>query len=260
MDSLNSKKFASIVAVSSLFLFVPVYKDFLVIKNRLFLISIESARAIVLLIVIAGVFCLFRLKRDDIFSTLMRIAFIAAFALDIAIIFSRPPEDLSGVFLSILLLFLGFLVPFKDRRFNITVLLVYSIALLAAVLFYKKIDSIAKFNIMAAVIGVYAIGAWMSLTQLRSSKTVEPSQLHEEKISVCYHELVQSKVNELPLTEREKEVACHMLLGESRSETADRMSISEETIKKHAAHIYEKMDVSSKSEFFDAVLGKDRER
>lgn len=55
------------------------------------------------------------------------------------------------------------------------------------------------------------------------------------------------------LSPREWEVSCLMVKGLSRSEIADSLSISKNTLKRHIANIYHKMGVSNEMQFFAAL-------
>ena len=55
------------------------------------------------------------------------------------------------------------------------------------------------------------------------------------------------------LSPREWEVVCLLMRGTSRADIADELSISVNTLKRHIANIYRKMDVSSEMQFFAAV-------
>ena len=50
------------------------------------------------------------------------------------------------------------------------------------------------------------------------------------------------------LTAREREVLGFLLENKKRKEIADELFVTENTIKKHTTHIYEKLGVSSRSE------------
>jgi len=244
------------LVVCLFFLILPVYKDFLIIRYPLLLISIELARIALASLAVAAWLCLYGKKRDTLFALLLKIGFVASLALDILVIYSRAPEDLNGLFISLLLLLAGYLVPFMDRLFKSTVLIAYSVVLAATILFHKDTELIAKNNIIFAMIGIDAIGIRILLNPQKLPERKEGDISREAPASESFSAFVRSKVSGLPLSGREKEVVCHTLMGETRSEIADKMSLSNETIKKHSANIFTKLKVSSKSELFDAILGE----
>ena len=58
------------------------------------------------------------------------------------------------------------------------------------------------------------------------------------------------------LTEREGEVMYLICVGRSKGYIAENLSISENTVRSHARHLYAKLDVHSKQELLDLVVGK----
>ena len=62
------------------------------------------------------------------------------------------------------------------------------------------------------------------------------------------------RMEQFALTRRQKEIALFILRGFSNREIADRLFISEQTVKDHLHGIYEKVDVRSRSEFIVKVL------
>jgi DNA-binding CsgD family transcriptional regulator len=59
---------------------------------------------------------------------------------------------------------------------------------------------------------------------------------------------VQQRINDQRLTEREKEVLDQLAQGLLYKEIAAKAGISIETVRKHARHIYEKLQVNSRVE------------
>ena len=59
---------------------------------------------------------------------------------------------------------------------------------------------------------------------------------------------VQALRSDRPLTEREREVMCHVIAGELNKQIGGRLGIVEKTIKVHRARVMEKMGVSSVAE------------
>lgn len=56
-----------------------------------------------------------------------------------------------------------------------------------------------------------------------------------------------------PLTERELEVLCHVALGRSNQEIANRLCIGVETVRSHLKQIYQKLSVSNRTEAIHAA-------
>lgn len=54
-------------------------------------------------------------------------------------------------------------------------------------------------------------------------------------------------------TPREWEIVCLLMQGLSRTEIADKLNISKNTLKRHVANIYAKIDVSNMRQFFSAL-------
>ena len=249
------RQFTVVLTLGAVFLALPVYKDFLVIGTDWLLYFIEAARAALFLLVMASLFFLYKAKREDLFALLVKFILVAALSLDLVVVYSRPSEDMNGLFISVLFILTGYILPFADSSFSVSVLVSYSLALSAMVLVRKESGSFAKSDILLAVAGINAIGLW--LLSRRRSAPAKAQELPSPKLqpNQSYAELIKSSVDTLPLSDREKEVACHILAGESRALIANRMTVSEETIKKHTANIYSKMGVSSKAELFEMVLG-----
>ncbi len=63
----------------------------------------------------------------------------------------------------------------------------------------------------------------------------------------------EESVRPYGLTKREVEVARLLLLGCTNRQIAEELFIAETTVKKHATHIYEKMQVTGKKEFRDKI-------
>lgn len=73
-----------------------------------------------------------------------------------------------------------------------------------------------------------------------------------------FHGQVQERINDERLSDREKQVLDLLAQGSLYKEIAARMDISIETVRKHARHIYEKLQVNSRMEAVRKVYPKDR--
>lgn len=68
----------------------------------------------------------------------------------------------------------------------------------------------------------------------------------------------QQKVlpDELPLTDREKDIASNLVQGLTYSEIAENLGISPNTVRNHVANIYKKLSVRSKVELMGVIRGE----
>lgn len=65
---------------------------------------------------------------------------------------------------------------------------------------------------------------------------------------------IKLNLQEFHLTNKEKEVAYLWLEGYSRSEIAQMLTISQETVRFHVKNIYEKVEVNNQVEFVKKVI------
>jgi len=63
------------------------------------------------------------------------------------------------------------------------------------------------------------------------------------------------RVEQLPISKREKEVVNLVLAGKNRSDIAEALFISDETVKQHLTNIYRKLEIRGKSGLFSLVYG-----
>ena len=71
-----------------------------------------------------------------------------------------------------------------------------------------------------------------------------------ETLSIV-EEFLQSANPREPLTDREREVLGYILENEKRKIIAEKMCISENTVKTHTTHIFEKLGISDRAELFE---------
>ncbi len=74
----------------------------------------------------------------------------------------------------------------------------------------------------------------------------------EEKVSLLLTRLPKGE----SLTQREKEILVALIENKKRREIAEELSISENTVKTHTAHVYDKLGVKGKDELSDILNGK----
>ena len=77
-----------------------------------------------------------------------------------------------------------------------------------------------------------------------STVVVVDSMSVAEKMQIIFSRLAEDKM----LTAKEIEVVEKILGGKSRKEIADELHISENTVKTHLKHIYEKLGIANKQE------------
>ena len=147
----------------------PAYKDSLVVESHTLFILLMVSRVLLVLLLLSAIGTLYLLKREDIFHFQLRIGFVALFILDAAVFFLREPDDLANVFISILLVLLGYLVPL-ERSLKLATLLPYSVALVIEVAFYKELDFFTQGSI-ALVIGVENL---VGLLSMRKDPVIAP--------------------------------------------------------------------------------------
>ena len=135
------------------------------------------------------------------------------------------------------------------------------------VLLFVHIQSIAgqQQRMMAMVetilLGIPAIlflYLYMRLQQSLSDKQPnEKAEICENNTTAqsaitCYEDLGEV-VKGFGLSEREAEVAWLLYRGYTNRQIAEELFIAESTVKKHASHIYEKMQVSGRKEFKERI-------
>ena len=75
---------------------------------------------------------------------------------------------------------------------------------------------------------------------------------NEEKVALLLTRLPKGE----SLTQREKEILIALIENKKRREIAEELSISENTVKTHTAHVYDKLGVKGKEELSDILNGK----
>ena len=75
---------------------------------------------------------------------------------------------------------------------------------------------------------------------------------NEEKVALLLTRLPKGE----SLTQREKEILIALIENKKRREIAEELSISENTVKTHTAHVYDKLGVKGKDELSDILNGK----
>lgn len=249
-----------------------IYNDIIYIQNKPLLVTIEVLRILLAIPIVMAILVYFSEKRLQRFEFYAKLSLISVYAFDIIIALTRPRDSAGGFFFSIGLLLLGYFLPLENKKFRNKVALTYSVILAILILVVKTSHLPTELVILAMLACINAIGIALPSMKVPPLKTAEVILEHEaepageaesaaeaearsEKANFDYLSQLKAKIEDLPLTDREKEVTYHILQGKSRSEIAATLYLSEETIKKHTANIYTKLDISSHSELFKAVLG-----
>lgn len=87
------------------------------------------------------------------------------------------------------------------------------------------------------------------LVEEKSTVVIVDSMTVAEKMKMVFAQLPEDKM----LTAKEVEVIEKMLDGKTRKEIADELNISENTVKTHLKHIYEKLEISNKQELLNLI-------
>jgi NarL family two-component system response regulator LiaR len=106
------------------------------------------------------------------------------------------------------------------------------------------------FEIYAGAIAVIftSLGIWLSL---RLSKPKIKTVIIEKQVRIHSSESFVINEDELKrtgLSKRELEVLEFMAVGLSNREIADKLFVSENTVKTHASHLFEKLDVKRRTQ------------
>lgn len=82
-------------------------------------------------------------------------------------------------------------------------------------------------------------------TVARGESVIHPSMTRK---LLAFHQQKQTQQEDMTLTEREKEVLLCLVEGLSNKEIADRLFISDKTVKIHVSKIFKKLNVKSRSQ------------
>lgn len=112
-----------------------------------------------------------------------------------------------------------------------------------------------SFEIYAGIIAVAftLLGIWLAGTW-RKPRTEIEVQIKEVQVEAISHGTIDHEaVAQSGLTKREIEVLQHMAEGLSNDEIANRLFVSLSTIKTHAARIFEKLEVSRRTQAIETA-------
>lgn len=94
------------------------------------------------------------------------------------------------------------------------------------------------------LLGVYWMVQDLEKTIIQKRIAMGESVTSDEKITILLARLPKGE----SLTQREKEILVALLENKKRREIAEELNISENTVKTHTAHIYDKLSISGKEE------------
>lgn len=94
------------------------------------------------------------------------------------------------------------------------------------------------------LLGVYWMVQDLEKTIIQKRIAMGESVTSDEKITILLARLPKGET----LTQREKEILVALLENKKRREIAEELNISENTVKTHTAHIYDKLSISGKEE------------
>ncbi len=87
----------------------------------------------------------------------------------------------------------------------------------------------------------------------KKKRAEETASEHNRKIPVSSQEELEKKMAQYGLSRREAEVAWLLYKGYTNRQVAEELFVAENTIKKHASHIYEKLHVSGRKELKEKI-------
>jgi len=235
-----------------------ISKDLVYLRFGFLIVLVEILRFLIGIIAILVLRAYF-LDLEDSFQRRLKIGFTLVAAFNASICLTRPAIDHGEFLLCLLFLVACVFTPLRDRKYKRWVVACYSISLIGEALFPRRLDFLEFAAVFLTVAGIDVFG-W--ILEANRPSPILPAILakalrREKKVEVLdYSSQIDARVRCMPLSDREKEVAVHLLMGENRAEIATKLFISDETIKKHVANIYVKLRVSSRSELFKKILSK----
>ncbi|MCX7774600.1 MAG: helix-turn-helix transcriptional regulator [Spirochaetaceae bacterium] len=189
----------------------------------------------------------------------LTIAVVAYALADLAgLVWLRSAFDMAGFLPGIIFILIIYsAAPREQFILKKIILAAYTAGLIVILVFFREVALSEKIlvGISIGVLHVVCIPhQWVTETIQETGAPEEADNQIAPASSHDMEDLILTKLAALSLSEREKDVAHLFLLGKSRSEIASSLFVSEETVKKHLAHIYKKLRVTSRSEFFRLVL------
>ncbi|MDO4745403.1 MAG: LuxR C-terminal-related transcriptional regulator [Bacillota bacterium] len=108
-------------------------------------------------------------------------------------------------------------------------------------------------SISYIVTEIFLLFMYMVLQDIEKIKRSGGGNVSPDGRIMSLEEIIESNPELSNLTGREKEVLKLILEDVKRKDIADRLSVSENTIKKHTANIFSKLEVASRKELYDKI-------
>nr|WP_281422488.1 response regulator transcription factor [Aquimarina litoralis] len=105
---------------------------------------------------------------------------------------------------------------------------------------------LSKYSFISGTTSIEFILAGIAIVFFIIGVIINKRVLHKNKAVV--KEIDHKKIEELGLSKREYEVLCEIALGLSNKEIADKLFVSESTIKTHVSNILVKLDAKRRTQ------------
>ncbi|MBW1298480.1 response regulator transcription factor [Aquimarina litoralis] len=116
----------------------------------------------------------------------------------------------------------------------------------ALVLALLTLFKLSKYSFISGTTSIEFILAGIAIVFFIIGVIINKRVLHKNKAVV--KEIDHKKIEELGLSKREYEVLCEIALGLSNKEIADKLFVSESTIKTHVSNILVKLDAKRRTQ------------
>lgn len=124
----------------------------------------------------------------------------------------------------------------------------YGLLLGALLIFFRLAENLffsgdISLNIFLGIVGLFCLGLglWMGKKLSSSPEKAKSDTAHKE-------DQAKARIEELGLSEREREILDLISQGFSNQEIADNLYISIHTVKSHTANLYSKLNVSRRTQ------------
>lgn len=244
----------SIIGMINVFLLMP--NDFRYLKHSPILVPILAFKVLVSVAVIVIVLASLRSRTVARYEFLQGISVVLYTILEIVVSLTRPSTALLSFLPSIhIIAFIYFVVP-ADKRLRIGLSSGLMIWHLIEFGLIRKMRADFLLTLATTYLGLNVVGivnvtvmARLRLVGQAWKERVEEEGLPGAPTPAQGGASVADRLARLPLSRREREIGALVIEGRQRAEIAERLFISEETVKKHVSNIYQKLGIRSKIEF-----------